>query len=301
MIKIDNVTKRYGKLVALDHVSLDVQKGTHLLILGPNGAGKTTLIKCILNLASFDGRIMVNGFDAKRESTGVKRMVGYVPQNYAFYDNLSIQEHARMSSRLKRVNAIQARENLEMVDLWRVRNRKIRTLSDGMRQRLGIALALIGGAPILILDEPTSNIDLRGQIEFQDLLLRLLREGKTIITTTHLTGLGELASEVLVLDKGKRIAYGKPSALLGRVNVADTLYLRVDSSRENEISALIRSEVDSQVVAKGNWLTASIPSNSKMNVLRSLLGSGIKIDDLIIERSSIESEYLRLLGDGEAA
>ena len=301
ILVVDDVTKRYGKFTALEHVSFGVKKGTHLLILGPNGAGKTTMIKCILNLASFSGHIRVDGLDSKKDSTEVKKIIGYVPQNYAFYENLSVQEQAKMSSRLKGVNATtQVQEKLERVDLWRVKGRKIRALSDGMRQRLGIALALIGDPPILILDEPTSNIDLRGQLEFQDLLLKLLQEGKTMITSTHLTGLGELASEVLVLDKGKQIAHGEPSALLKRVNVADTLYLRVDNSHAHDISALIQDLVGSEVIVKGNWLTASLMSADKMKVLKSLIDSGIRVDDLLIEPTSIESEYLKLIDGGES-
>ncbi len=300
MLLIEDVTKRYGKFTALEHVSFEVKRGTHLLILGPNGAGKTTMIKCILSLASFRGRITVDGLETRRDSTKVKKLIGYVPQNYAFYENLTVREQARMSSRLKGVDGAQVQEKLEKVDLWYAKDKKIRALSDGMRQRLGIALALIGDPPILILDEPTSNIDLRGQLEFQDLLLRLLKEGKTMITSTHLTGLGELASEVLVLDHGIRVAYGEPASLLKQAKVADTLYLHVDGSRSEEITKMLQDSTGNEVVVKGNWLTTSVAGEDKMKVLKGLINSGINVDDLMIERTSIESEYLKLLG-GERA
>jgi len=303
-LDVQHVTKKYGgfkKTAVLQDATLQVRKGNHLLILGPNGAGKTTLLKCILGLASFEGSIIVNGIDVKKDSTGVKRTLGYMPQNYAFYENLTVLQQAKMSQSLKNRGEEETQEKLQIVDLWNVRNRKVRALSDGMRQRLGIALALIGNPPFLILDEPTSNIDLRGQLDFQDLLLRLLKEGKTMVTTTHLTGLGELASQVMVLDRGKMIYYGKPNELLGSLDVADTLYLRVDSSRYNDLKAFIASNLKDELISKGNWSIVPLPNAIKMKFLKSLLESGLKIDDLMLERTSIESEYLKLVDKHAAA
>jgi ABC-type multidrug transport system ATPase subunit len=297
-LDVQHVTKKYGgfrKVAVLQDANLQVRKGNHLLILGPNGAGKTTLLKCILGLASFEGTIMVNGIDVKKDSTAVKRTLGYMPQNYAFYENLSVLQQAKMSQSLKNRSEEETKEKLQIVDLWNVRNRKVRALSDGMRQRLGIALALIGNPPFLILDEPTSNIDLRGQLDFQDLLLRLLKEGKTMVTTTHLTGLGELASQVMVLDKGKMIYYGKPEELLGSLDVADTLYLRVDSSRYDDLKRFIAGNLKDELISKGNWSIVPLHNAVKLKFLKALLESGIKIDDLMLERTSIESEYLKLV------
>jgi ABC-type multidrug transport system ATPase subunit len=296
ILEVRDVSKKYGKFSALSHLSINLARGSHLLLLGPNGAGKTTLIKCILGLAGFQGDIRVKGIRVKENSTLTKKLIGYVPQNYAFYENISVLDQAKMSCRLKDVAVIQAKEKLEMVGLWDVHDRKIRALSDGMKQRLGIGLALIGDPELLILDEPTSNIDLRGQLDFQDLIQRLLKMGKSFLTATHLTGLGELASEVLVIDKGRQIAMGDPSKLMQTVNVADTLYLRVDNGQVDEIAKLIKTFVSDEIHAKGSWLTVAIPNTLKLKLLKSLIDSGLQIDDLMIERTSIESEYLRLLG-----
>jgi len=301
VLDVNHVTKTYGrfkKFTVLQDLSLQVERGRHLLILGPNGAGKTTLLKCILGLASFAGMIIVNGIDAKRESTEVKKGIGYMPQNYAFYENLSVYQQARMSQKLKHCKDEETNQMLRTVDLWNVRDRKVRALSDGMRQRLGIALAMLGDPPFLILDEPTSNIDLRGQLEFQDILLRLREEGKTMITTTHLTGLGELATEVMVLDRGRRIAYGSPEELLGRFNVSDTLYLRVSEAHRADLKKFVGERLGAEVTSKGRWLTVPISNAVKLEALKDLLLSGIKIEDLMLERTSIESEYLKLLDGG---
>ncbi len=296
MLKAENVTKKYGKIAALEDVSINLKRGRHLLVLGPNGAGKTTLVKCILGLARFNGSIYVAGLSVKKASTEVKRLVGYVPQNYAFYENISVNEQAKMSCHLKRVGISQAEEKLNIVDLWRVRNKKIRALSDGMKQRLGIALALIGNPPFLILDEPTTNVDLKGQIEFQGLLTKLLEGGITLLTATHLTGLGELANEILVLDGGHQIAFGEPSALLNKVNIADTLYVKVKKDRIKGVTDLIESLVTNSLAVNGEWVTVSVPTNLKLRLLRSLIEDGDSVQDVVVERTRIESEYLKLLG-----
>jgi len=296
ILTVQNVKKRYGKFNALDQINFEIKRGNHLLVLGPNGAGKTTLIKCIMDLVSFDGTIEVSGTDVKRDPRRAKSLIGYVPQNYAFYESLTVYEHARLTTRLKRADRAQMEEKLGTVDLWNVRMRKVRALSDGMKQRLGIALALIGNPPLLLLDEPTSNVDLRGQLEFQALLQDLLKQGKTLLTTTHLTGLGELASEVLVIDKGRTVASGSPVELLGKMNVTDTLYVRVNGGDATRVIELMKAHNATDLNARGEWITASVPNESKLEVVKSLLDSSYKIEDLMIERGKIESEYLKLLG-----
>src|SRR2546422_9844078 len=120
VLRVENVRKRYGKFVALERVSFDIKKGNHLLVLGANGAGKTTLIKCIMDLVSFEGEIGVEGTSVRREPRQAKSLIGYVPQNYAFYESLSVFDHARLSARLKQVKGGQMEEKLREVDLWDV-------------------------------------------------------------------------------------------------------------------------------------------------------------------------------------
>ena len=131
----------------------------------------------------------------------------------------------------------QIEEKLRLVNLWDARTRRVRACSDGMKQRLGIALALIGNPKLLLLDEPTSNVDLRGQLEFQRLLRALLKQGKTMITTSHLTGLSELATEVMVLDRGRIVVRGSPDELMSRLSVNDTLFMRV---REPDLAGVTK-------------------------------------------------------------
>ncbi len=294
-MKIDKVSKRYGKFTALYELSLDIMPGSHLLILGPNGAGKTTLIKSMMGILNFKGQITIGGIDVNKDPRGAKKNIGYVPQNYAFYEGLTIYDHAVLTTRLKNLGTEQIEEKLRLVNLWETRKRRVRACSDGMKQRLGIALALIGNPKLLLLDEPTSNIDLRGQLEFQKLLRSLLAAGKTMITTSHLTGLGELATEVMVLDHGRVITRGPPEELLGRLSVNDTIYVRVRGADAESVTRLLRAQGAVDFELEGEWLRASVPSTIKLGVLKNLLNSSFDISDLLVERSEIESEYVKLI------
>jgi len=295
IVRIENLEKKYGKFTALYKMSLDIMPGSHLLILGPNGAGKTTLIKSMMGILNFKGQITIGGIDVTKDPRAAKRVIGYVPQNYAFYEALTIYDHAVLTTRLKNLGTEQIEEKLRLVNLWETRKRRVRACSDGMKQRLGIALALIGNPRLLLLDEPTSNVDLRGQLEFQRLLRALLAQGKTMITTSHLTGLGELATEVMIIDHGRVITRGPPEELLGRLSVNDTVYVRARGSDADSVTRLARDLGATDFEVDGEWLRASVPSKLKLGVLKGLLNSGINISDLLVERSEIESEYVKLL------
>ncbi len=298
LVKIEKLEKKYGKFTALHELSLDIMPGSHLLILGPNGAGKTTLIKSMMGILNYSGRIRIGGIDVNKDPRGAKKMIGYVPQNYAFYEALTIYDHAKLTTRLKNLGTEQIEEKLRLVNLWDARKRRVRACSDGMKQRLGIALALIGNPRLLLLDEPTSNVDLRGQLEFQKLLRSLLAQGKTMITTSHLTGLGELASEVMIIDHGRVITRGPPEELLGRLSVNDTVYIRVRGADADRVTQLAENLGAIDFEIEGDWLRASVPSKIKLGVLKGILNSGIGISDLLVERSEIESEYVKLIAPG---
>jgi|SRR5579872_3021654 len=296
ILRIRNVSKRYGKLQALDHITFDVVRGSHVLLLGPNGAGKTTLMRAIMDLIGFTGEIAVNGLNVHTKSREAKSMMGYVPQIYSFYETISVYDHINMSARMKHANPAEVQEKLEIVDLWDKRKKKVKDLSSGMRQRLGIALALVGNPQILLLDEPTANVDHKGQIEFENLLARLIHEGKTLITTTHLPGLSSFATEVKVINKGKILASGSPDELLARMSVFDTVSIRFNPIDRENAFALIKSRPDvSEVQIKGEWVEFSAHVASKMSTLDMLSAKGLKMEDVVIQRSTIDAEYLNLL------
>lgn len=282
----------------MDKVSLEVPVGVHMLVLGPNGAGKTTLIKCIMSLVSYKGKIEVHGVDIRKNAKKARSLIGYVPQSYALYDNISVMEHSRLTARLKGVGTAEIENILTTVGMLEFGRKKVRELSSGMRQRLGIALALIGDPPFLILDEPTSNVDMRGRFEFQKILDGLRHQGKTMLSTTHFAGLGEMATNVAIMDHGKIVASGDPSALLAKLKSASTIYLRLGAPDTPKAIEILKSEGATEIREEENWTAVTLPTANRMTALAALIRSGVSVDDIIFDRVAIESEYLRFLNGG---
>lgn len=299
LLKVEGLTKFYGDFSALKNVSFEVKQGSTTLLIGPNGAGKTTIIKCIMGLLNFRGKILLEEHDARRDGPAIRNMIGYVPQESAYYENLSVLGQSRLIGKLKNAVEEKIAEKLRMVNLWEVRGRPVRSLSSGMKQRLGIALALLTDPPFLIFDEPTSNIDLRGQLEFQALLQEFSGQGKTILITTHLTGLDRYAEKVVLLDSGRIIATGSPEQLLASLGATDTVFIKPESSELSRASEILKKNGAADVRLEGGWLLFSARSAEKSKLVATIIESGISIEDMVIQPRDVGSEYLKLMGAGK--
>lgn len=299
MLHVEGVTKVYGKKAALDKVSLEVPTGVHMLVLGPNGAGKTTLIKCVMNLIRYKGTIKVGGIDTRKDAKKARSQIGYVPQSYALYDNISVMEHSRLTARLKGVGTSEIEQILTTVNMIDAKKKKVRELSSGMRQRLGIALALIGNPPFLILDEPTSNVDMRGRFEFQKILDELMRQGKTMLSTTHFAGLGEMATNVVIINQGKVVASGDPAELLSKLKAPSTIYLKLGAPDTQKATEILRAAGAVEIRDEENWTAVTLPPDQRMSAISTLIKSGCAVEDMIFDRVAIESEYLKFLDGGQ--
>ncbi len=301
------LTKTFGKFKALDGVSFTVRKGDAALLIGPNGAGKTTIVKCILGLLRYKGEIVVDSANVFNDGGKAREKIGYVPQAVSFgYDN-SIEEQAFLMARLKHARMEDAVAALKEAGLWEIRRRKVASLSHGMRQKLGISIAMLTDPPLLIFDEPINNVDLKGQLEFRERVLELSKRGKTVLVATHLSGLSEFMATAIVLDRGRIVAQGTPKDLLTRMNAADTLYLRVEAKDGPGVHELIEGHFEHhddeeskgpKVRLNNEWLVFSLPPGKKAELLKDIQDAGYGIKDLIIEPSTIESQYVKLLGEG---
>jgi ABC-type multidrug transport system ATPase subunit len=310
LLAVKTLTKTFGKFKALDDVSFTVQKGEAALLIGPNGAGKTTIVKCILGLLRYRGEILVDSANVFNDGGKARQEIGYVPQAVSFgYDN-SIEEQAFLMARLKNARREDAVAALEDAGLWDIRRRKVTSLSHGMRQKLGISLALLTDPPLLIFDEPINNVDLKGQLEFRERVLELSKRGKTVLVATHLSGLSEFMATAIVLHRGRIVAQGTPRDLLTKMNAADTLYLRVDEKDGPRVHEMIERHFEHhddeglegpKVRLSNEWLVFSLPPGKKAKLLKEIQEAGYEIKDLIIEPSTIESQYVKLLGEGAKA
>jgi len=297
VLSVSQVTKNFGKFTALNEVSFQIKDGNTVLLLGPNGAGKTTLIRCVMGLLHFRGSITLDSLDARTDGIDLREKIGYVPQQSSYYENLRILDQGRYIAGLKKASFEELKNKLEMVGLWNVRTRQVKSLSSGMKQRLGLALALLNDPPFLIFDEPTSNVDMTCQLEFQSLLQKFSGEGKTLLITTHLTGLDRYVDEVVVLDSGKAVAKGSPQELLAKLGATDTVFIRLEEAKIPEVLSLLNQNGFGSVTTREDWLLFSVSTTEKAKLLDMLSTHGLVVKDIVIQPRDIESEYLKLIGD----
>jgi nitrous oxidase accessory protein len=213
MIRIRSLNVILGGRRILDGVDLDIAAGAAVALVGPNGAGKTTLLRCLLGLVAYEGALEIGGVSLDRDPVRAKASMGYMPQVPTF-----CEETARGA--LSFVAALRGAPKsdidrlLTRVGLTAHAKRDVATFSTGMRQRLSLAAALIGDPAILVLDEPTASVDLRGQAEVIGLLKQLQSEGRTIVMSSHRSEeVRALAHQIVVLDEGKVVECGSPDAL----------------------------------------------------------------------------------------
>jgi len=204
MIEFTDLTKCYGKFTAVDHLTLHIPARQAVALWGVNGAGKTTVIKCLLGLLHFDGRITVDGRDVQRQGRAARQRIGYVPQELAFYKEMTTYDMAAFYARLKSVTADRIEAALAEVGLSEHLDKPVGALSGGMKQRLALGLALLADPPVLVMDEPTSNLDTAARSQLLQLLVRVKQAGKTILFTSHrIEEIEALADEVAVMERGQ--------------------------------------------------------------------------------------------------
>ncbi|MGH2523813.1 MAG: ABC transporter ATP-binding protein, partial [Anaerolineales bacterium] len=214
IIETKNLTKRYGKLTAVDNLSLSVEQGAIYGFVGPNGAGKTTTMRMLTTLLQpTSGEAWIAGHSVQRDPRRVRRAIGYMPDFFGVYDDMKVWEYLDFFAACYEIPETQRAsligDLLELVDLIHRRDDMVDTLSRGMKQRLCLARTLAHDPQVLILDEPASGLDPRARIEIRELLLELSRLGKTIFFSTHiLADVAEICTQVGIVEAGRLVAQG---------------------------------------------------------------------------------------------
>lgn len=232
MIEVRNLTKRYGPNTAVDNISFTIEPGKIYGLLGPNGAGKSTTMNIITGcLAATEGTVRVNGHDIFEEPLEAKRSIGYLPEIPPLYTDMTPYEYLMFVAEAKGVEYEstfrQVREVMELTELESVRDRLIRNLSKGYRQRVGIAQAMLGNPDIIILDEPTVGLDPKQIIEIRD-LIRMLGQNKTVILSSHiLAEVAAVCENVIIISHGKIVADDTLENLNSHVSPYDVLRISV--------------------------------------------------------------------------
>ncbi|SKB00408.1 ABC-2 type transport system ATP-binding protein [Caloramator quimbayensis] len=236
MIKALNLTKIYGKHVAIKNVNFQIDKGEIVGFLGPNGAGKTTTLNIITGYMSpSQGSVEIDGLDIIENSSAVKKKIGYLPDVPPLYMDMTVGEYLDFVYNIKKAD-ISAKEKaineiIETVKIGDVKNRLIKNLSKGYRQRVGIAQALVGNPEILILDEPTSGLDPVQIIEIRN-LIKSIGENRTVFLSSHiLSEIEAVCNRIIIINKGEIVASGTPLELRSHIEGSRKLQLKVKSDK----------------------------------------------------------------------
>lgn len=282
MIRVEHLTKKFGRTAAVDDVTLAVAPGESVALWGANGAGKTTIIRCVLGLYRYRGTIGVGGFDARRDGKRARRLVGYVPQELGFYDDLRVGEAVGFFARLKGVRVDSTDDVLSSVGLLGHERKRIRELSGGMKQRLALAIALLGDPPVLVLDEVTASLDACGREEFVALLGGLAGRGKSMLFASHrVEEVTALARRVVLLEKGRIVAERSPAEFVTSLGAGTVLHLHMHAGVRARAIDLLRAG-GFNATHNGVGLLVPVPPAQKAAPLRILSEARISIDDFEI-------------------
>ncbi|MBZ0283826.1 MAG: ABC transporter ATP-binding protein [Anaerolineae bacterium] len=278
MIIAKNLTKRYGKITALNNVSFTIEAGEAVALWGANGAGKTTTLRCLLGVQGFEGELTVNGINVSRNGKAARAAIGYVPQEAAFYD-MTVLETLRFYARLKKTDPQRVNDVLEQVQLTAHGSKRVNMLSGGMKQRLALAVALLADPPVLVLDEPTANLDVKAQRDFIHTVQMLNQSGKTIVFSSHrLDEVIALGSRVIVLSDGELMLECRPHELAEKLGLHRWLRIWVATQhKENTLKVL--DEQGFTYMPNGRSVYVQVNLGGKIAPLRLLEMASIPVED----------------------
>jgi Cu-processing system ATP-binding protein len=300
VVTLENAGKSYGGHRVLDSINLAVPQGKCVALIGHNGAGKTTLMKLVLGLIRpTSGRVEVLGTDPAGADKAFRRQLGFLPENVAFHDELTGADTLVFYARLKGLSPSCCPDLLKRVGLSFAAHRRVRTYSKGMRQRLGLAQALLGAPKLLLLDEPTTGLDPLLRQEFFHIIRQLTQTGTTVLISSHiLTELEARTDLVAIMRDGRLVAFGDVDTLRREAGLPVTIRVRGDAQ---SISRRLNGAFRKTMLADERAVDIDCTAAQKMGLLRTLAGFGEACADLEIRPPSLDDIYFHYSGRREAA
>lgn len=313
MIEVKNVTKKYGNFTAVDNITFNVKDGEVVGLLGQNGAGKSTTMNMITGfIEPTEGTIIVNGFDIMKKSLKAKKQIGYMPENVPLYPELTVKEFVSYMAELKLVGRKERKQEVENAiketGLEEVKNKLIRNLSRGYKQRVSMAGALVGNPEVLILDEPTVGLDPKQIIEIRNLIKNLGKKHTVILSSHILSEISQICERVVILNKGKIVAIDTPENLEEKTKEQNVLFVTVEDKEEKMLSLKEKiTDIEKLEMIKDNedgTKQYKIVSKSEKDIRKALFDTlpkeGITIFELKKAETSLEDAFIKLVDNAKS-
>jgi ABC-2 type transport system ATP-binding protein len=296
-IVVEALTKRYGDLRAVNDVSFTVRQGELFAFLGPNGAGKTTTVEIIETIRTpTSGTVSVLGMDVTTQKRDIIPRIGVLPQGFSSFDRITIWESIQYYARLFGCKHADVDGLMHLTDLRDKRDAQFRTLSGGLKQRLGIALALVNDPEVVFLDEPTTGLDPHARRAVWDVLLGLKSKGKVVFLTTHYMEEAELlADTVAIISKGRLVAIGSPDALIERH--ANYMCLTLKSVDANALATIEHMSFAPVQDSRNNITVRVKHTDDVQQILSAIKGAGMALPGLDVRKPNLEEVFLSLTGE----
>jgi daunorubicin resistance ABC transporter ATP-binding subunit len=303
-IQTQGLTKRFGNLVAVEDLDLQVAVGTVVALLGPNGAGKTTVVRMLATLLRPDGgRAWVGGYDVVQDAARVRELISLTGQFAALDKNLTARENLVLMARLRGRGVRAARdvadELIERLDVQDFRDRLVKNLSGGERRRVDLAAGLIDRPHVLVLDEPTTGLDPRSRQVVWATIRELVVDGVTLLLTTqYLEEADALADRVVLIDHGRQVAAGTPAQLKGQVGQTRVDVVAADAAAFEQLLALLAPQFEVTPLGEQRTISIAAPEQAAdlVRVASAVQASGIGVDEIALRRPTLDDAFLALTG-----
>jgi ABC-2 type transport system ATP-binding protein len=314
LIEVQHLTKRYGRVTAVDDLTFRVERGEILGFLGPNGAGKTTTMRILTGyMPATEGKAMVAGFDVFEQPIEAKRRTGYLPETPPLYPEMTVREYLQFVARIK-TKGMSASERKNRVEdsMRRARvddmaNRHCGKLSKGYRQRVGLAQAILHNPEVLILDEPTAGLDPKQIIETRQLIKELAGTHTIVLSTHILPEVSQTCDRVVIINKGRVVAIDTPANLTARLRGSETMYVQIDTAGQDAVPALQAvpgvlgvSVTEAHNGAIGYEISSDRGRDIRPDLARAVVAQSWGLLELRPSRMSLEEIFLSLTTEEKA-
>lgn len=312
MIKLENVTKKYGKFEALKGISFEVKEGEVVGLLGANGAGKSTTMNIITGfIEQTSGKVLVDEIDVQKKPSKAKKLIGYMPEGVPLYSDLTVKEFVKYMAELKRVNKKEIKEKvaktLEDTGLVDVQNKLIKNLSRGYKQRVSLAGTLVSNPKVIILDEPTVGLDPKQVTEIRELIKKLGKDHTVILSSHILSEVSQICNRVIIINKGEIVAIDSPENLEKKVLNKNLIYVTVEDNENKVLSMKDKiqgiKEIKLEKTNEDGTKQYAIEVQDGLDIRKSVFADFAKENLTIFEMkkadTSLEEAFMKLIEKGE--